>query len=121
MLRDAQNFLLNDNEKIKARWKEYIEQLYHKGQLDQQLFQPASYDQEPLVLKEEVQGALKVLSNNKSPRIDGIPLEVLKQIGVITDVLTNLEDNIMAECLERSVFLPLLKKGIQQTVEIIVQ
>ena len=116
MLKDAQGFMLTDTEKIKERWKEYTELLYRKDQLDQQLFQPIPYDQEPLVLKEEVQAALKALSKNKAPGIDGIPVEILRQTDVTVDVLTSLCQQIWKTTLwptdwKRSVFIPLWKKG----------
>ena len=90
--------------------------LYRKEQLDQQLFQPIPYDQEPLVLKEEVQAALKALSKNKAQGLDGIPVEMLRQTDVTVDVLTSLCQKIWKTTLwptnwKRSVFIPLLKKS----------
>ena len=115
MSKDTQAFMLNDTAKIKERWKEYTMLLYRKDQLDQRLLQLVSYDQEPLLPKEEVQASLKVLSNGKAPGINGVPAEVLKQSDVTVDVFTNLCQQIWKTMLwptewKRSVLIPLLKK-----------
>lgn len=41
-------------------------------------FEKNSYEEEPVILESTVNAALKVLGRNKSPGIDGIPIELFQ-------------------------------------------
>ncbi|KAM9636083.1 intraflagellar transport protein 57 homolog isoform 1-T1 [Trichechus inunguis] len=78
ILKGSMRKMLNTAGSIKKRWKEYTALLYQKKLVDIQLFQEVVYDQEPMVLKEEVQAALEALLKNKASGIDGIPIEIFQ-------------------------------------------
>ncbi|MCO6062361.1 hypothetical protein NG726_37670, partial [Pseudomonas sp. MOB-449] len=64
------------------------ESLFQKELVDLQPFQEVAYDEEPMVLKEEVQAALKGMVKNKTPGIDRIPTEMFQQTDAALEVLT---------------------------------
>ena len=72
---------------------------------------------EPDILDCEVKWALGSMNTNKASRGDGIPAElvqILKDDSVKSTVLNmsaNLENSAVATGLERSVFIPIPKKG----------
>ncbi len=79
-----------------------------------------------MVLKEEVQAALKALAKNKDPGIDRIPTEMFQQTDATMEVLTRLCQKIsktatQATNWKRSIFVPIPKKGAPTDAEIIEQ
>lgn len=84
-IKDKDGNLLSDQNDVKARWKEYIEELYRKDEKPKELGEGIGRadweDEGPGVLKEEVIDALRDISNNKAEGIDNIPAEFLKTLG----------------------------------------
>ncbi|XP_064123393.1 uncharacterized protein LOC135227268 [Loxodonta africana] len=116
IVKDSMGKILNDAGSIKRRWKEYTESLYQKELVDIQPFQEVAYDQEPMVLKEEVQASLKALVKNKAAGIDGISIETFQQTDAALKVLTHLCQEIWKTASwptdwKRSIFMPIPKKG----------
>ena len=78
----------NDKNDIKTRWKEYCNELLNNTQRSQQnqsQFHPSyeDNDEEPIILRSEVQQAIKTSPKNKSPGIDGITTEANLASGEI--------------------------------------
>ncbi|XP_049756696.1 ankyrin repeat domain-containing protein 29 isoform X2 [Elephas maximus indicus] len=116
IVKDSVGKILYDAGSIRRRWKEYTESLYQKELVDVQPFQEVAYDQEPMVLKEEVQAALKALAKNKALGIDGLSIEMFQQTDAALEVLTRLCQEIWKIASwptdwKRSIFMPLPKKG----------
>ena len=108
---------LTEAEDIKKRWQEYTEELYKKD-----LHDPVNHDGvithlEPDILEREVKWALETITTNKASGGDGIPLElfqILKDDAVKVlqlNMSRNSENSAVATGLERSVFIPIPKKG----------
>ena len=78
---------------------------------------PPCGDDEPDILRSEVQEAIKKLKNQKAPGIDDIPGELLKQaddsVAIVLQKLCNSvwKSKIWPEDWKKSVFLTLPKKG----------
>lgn len=66
MLNDQQGSTLSDQEKIKGRWKRYCENLYRRDKRMTDTFEQVSFEEEPVILENEVKAALKVLGRNNS-------------------------------------------------------
>ncbi|MCO6060600.1 hypothetical protein NG726_28650, partial [Pseudomonas sp. MOB-449] len=116
ILKDSMGKILDNTGSIKRRWKEYTESLYQKELVHVQPFQEVAYDQEPMVLKEEVQAALKTLAKNKAPGTDGIPTEMFQQIDAMLEARTRLCQEIWKTATwptdwKRSISAPIPKKG----------
>ncbi|XP_049755776.1 uncharacterized protein LOC126084983 [Elephas maximus indicus] len=78
--------------------------------------QEVTFAQEPMVLKVEVQAALKASVKNKAPAIDGLPVEMFQQTDAALDVLAHLCQEIWKTATwptnwKRSIFMPIPKKG----------
>ena len=108
---------LPEDTEVRERWTKYTSAPYKKNPDMQELFIPRKYENEPHIIKSEVRRATHDISNNKSPDLDGIPIELLKA----TD-----EDEVYAlKCLcnmiwdsgkwprdwKRSIYIPIPKKG----------
>lgn len=74
-LKDRSGKVIHDQESIKQRWREYMENLYadenqrHRGNED-----PEQSELEPNILEVEVEQSLKQLPSRKAPDIDGLPV-----------------------------------------------
>lgn len=66
MLNDQQGKTLSDQKKIKVRWKQYNENLYRRDERMTETFDQDYYEEEPVILENEVRAALKVLGGKKS-------------------------------------------------------
>ena len=66
---------------MKCRWKEYTAELYLRDQNITENFEEREYEDEPQILESEVRWALKVISDDKSPGSDKIPIELVKNGG----------------------------------------
>ena len=102
---------------INKRWQEYTEELYKKDHNDPDNHDGVIIHLEPDILECEVKWALGTITMNKARQGDGIPSElfqVLKDDAVKSaaiNMLANLENSAVATGLERSVFIPIPKKG----------
>lgn len=75
-----------------------------------------SYEEEPVVLESSVKAALNVLGRNKSPRVDGIPTELLQARDWICqhpnkNMSTKMENRATAYSLETFGVHPSLQEG----------
>ena len=75
--------VLTDDERIKDRWKENYEDLYNQPNpkdtsILQILLNNQPSDNEPAILRSEVQSAIKRLKGNKAAGDDGISAEEIK-------------------------------------------
>ena len=78
--------VLTDDERIKDRWKENYEHLYNQPNpkdtsILQILLNNQPSDNEPAILRCEVQSAIKRLKGNKAAGDDGISAEEIKAAG----------------------------------------
>jgi Reverse transcriptase (RNA-dependent DNA polymerase) len=88
-IKDKDGNLLKDEDQIRNRWKEYIEELYVEENVPSGIemsdnTQQASNnadEQGPSILKEEIRRAIKEMKLRKAEGIDGIPAEFLKALG----------------------------------------
>ena len=87
-IKDSQGSLPTEEKDVKARWKEYIEELYSADQKPK--WEDFSMEVEeaveadslgPEILDSEVEAAVSELKNGKAPGVDGIPGELLKMLG----------------------------------------
>ena len=87
-IRDKNKNTLTDKSEILNRWKEYGQDLFCKPQGDDQLPTPPNDTPEPPIppepppLLHEVEDAIRLLSNGKSPGLDNIPAELIKATGI---------------------------------------
>ena len=81
-IRDINGQVLTKPEEVLARWKEYGEILFKKPEEDGEVAWRNSVDAfEPPPLLEEVQAAVEKLKRRKTPGLDDIPSESLKESG----------------------------------------
>src|SRR5215467_4247643 len=90
MFKDKYGNILNEPEDIRRRWKEYTDNLYQNNDDGESICLPETYEHEPMIMKEEVEAALKVISRNKAPGTDEIPIEVFQHSEEALDQLTDL-------------------------------
>ena len=108
---------LRKAEDIKKRWQEYTEELYKKDLHDQDNHDGVIIDLEPDILECEVKWALESITTNKASGGDGIPVElfqILKDdaMKVLHSICQQIwETQQWLEDWERSVFIPIPKKG----------
>ena len=107
---------LTEAEDMKKRWQKYTGELYKKD-----LHEPNNHDGvithlEPDILECEVKWALESITTNKASGADGNPVELFQILkddamkGPLS-MPANLENSAVATGLERSVFIPIPKKG----------
>ena len=108
---------ITESAKVKERWKEYTENLYKRDPRMTDVFTETDYDDEPLILEGEVKKALNSISNQKSPGIDSIPIELVKagndaMIKVITSLCNKVwTSKIWPKDWKKSIYIPIFKKG----------
>ncbi|XP_072028136.1 uncharacterized protein [Amphiura filiformis] len=78
--------ILTESEEVKDRWKESFQELYNKKnptdeELTQSVPQMPSCKIEPAILREEIESAVKKMSDGKAPGYDNITAEELKAAG----------------------------------------
>ena len=107
---------LTEAEDMKKRWQKYTGELYKKD-----LHEPNNHDGvithlEPDILECEVKWALESITMNKASGAYGNPVELFQILkddamkGPLS-MPANLENSAVATGLERSVFIPIPKKG----------
>ena len=106
--------VLMEKAEIMARWKEYIEELYHdergrKPRIRMDIDRPST-------LENEVREAIKYTKNNKAPGPDELKVELIKcleDFGVqkLTEIINDIYNSgAIPEDLSRSIFVTLPKK-----------
>ena len=113
-VRDRDGNELCNLQKIKYKWREYIEDLYASQIKHQEDNGIAKVDRELNIMGEEVAWAIGKLPNKKASGIGRIPAELLKPVPV--RIITPLLQEIWSTCKwpkdwTRSVFIPLSKEG----------
>ena len=112
----------SDSEKALKRWTEYCKGLYnyeiHPDNLLLQTDLPSMDGKDSLpILKEEVEAAVQSLKLGKSPRVNNVPSELLKNGGkAVVKALTALGQQIWEQKRwpkdwTQSLMIPLPKKG----------
>ena len=116
-IKDRNGMDLTEAEDIKKWWQEYTEELYEKDLHDPDKHDGVLTHLEPDILKCEVKWVLGSITTNKTSGGDGIPVElfqILKYDAV--KVLHSIYQQIWKtqqwpQDWERSVFIPIPKKG----------
>jgi hypothetical protein len=113
--------LLTNKNQVLARWKELFEEHLNEGSKSEQPTRPVNLRDDgvdiDLPSREEIEGALKYLKNNKAAGVDSIATELLKNGGPnLVDALHEvIEQAWTSETLPRSwiegVLCPVYKKG----------
>ena len=89
-IKDKDGRLLEDSEEIRARWKEYVEELYTGSSNMEEEMKEQKREQEETqnedttglgIMREEVLAAIAEMKNGKAEGIDNIPIEILKNLG----------------------------------------
>ena len=108
---------LTEAEDIKKRSQEYTEELYKKDLHDPDNHNGVITHLEPEILEYEVKWALGSITTNKASGGDGIPVELFQileddAVKVLHSICQKIWKNSAgATGLEKSVFIPILKKG----------
>ena len=121
-IKDKDNKVLDKEEEVKQRWKDYYSELYNTPrQNDRTILEEIppniNVDEEPEITREEVEKALNTLKNGKAAGPDGIPAELLKYGGQpMVDVMHKLmlkiwEDDEIPEEWGKAAVINLYKKG----------
>src|SRR6218665_3608126 len=98
-LKSRDGKVIGDEEGMKNRWREYSEELCSEDKrIEKEQTDTADYEMEPEVVEAEVELAIKQLKDNKAPKQDGIPIELMKAgedetIKIITKICNNIMKN----------------------------
>ena len=115
--------LLTNKNDVASRWKEYCTELYqHNADTDRTILTENVIDdlEDPEILRSEVTNAIKQLKAKKSPGMDNIPAELIKNGGEATvDVLHSLCNGILKTGKwptqwTESILIPIPKKKISK-------
>ena len=116
VIKDENGTILTESKEIKERWKSYCEGLFASKETDPSVHID-TFEEEPDILLSEVKNAIQKMKSNKTPGVDEIPAELLKNtddVGVcLLWKLCNKiwHTKIWPEDWKKSVFLTLPKKG----------
>ena len=84
-VKDKNGNILIEKNKILERWTEYCSQLYnYQPNGDQEVLNPdetTNDDKEDVILKSEIEAAIKTMKKEKSPGVDNIPDELIQAGG----------------------------------------
>jgi hypothetical protein len=84
-MKRAKNELLTNKNQVLARWQEHFEEELNEGSESEQPTRPVDLKDDgvdiDLPSREEIEGALKYLKNNKAAGADSIAAELLKNGG----------------------------------------
>jgi hypothetical protein len=85
MCRAKNEELLTNNNQVLARWKEHFQEHLNEGSESEQPSRPVNLRDDEVDIdlpsREEIEGALKNLKNNKAAGADSIAAELLKNDG----------------------------------------
>ena len=121
-IKDKEDNLLVDPEKISERWREYFEDLLNPERSiddnnEQDIDKSLEENQEEWpITEQELQTAMRAMKNGKAMREDGIPVELVKVAGqtAMTELLdlcnTALRREEVPEGWQRGVICPIYKK-----------
>ena len=122
IIEDKEGNLLTESSAVQGRWTEYCKGLYnYELKVDETLIENTQKKEaEPertQILKEEIEEAVKQMKNGKSPGVDNIPGELIKNGGPeMINALTVICQRIWTtkewpKTWTQSIMLPLPKKG----------
>ena len=110
-------------ENIKKRWQEYTE-LYKKDLHDQDNHNCVITHLEPDILECKVKWDIGSITTNKASGGDGIPVELFQILkkkryceNTALNMPANLEDSAVTTGLEKSIFIPIPKKGNAKEIQ----
>jgi hypothetical protein len=88
VIKDRNGILLTNEDEVRNRWKEYIEELYDKENKPTEEEMIGTFanpggedDLGPTLLREEIEKAIEELKDGKSEGVDEIPAEMIKCLG----------------------------------------
>ncbi|MCT5353383.1 reverse transcriptase family protein [Pseudomonas aeruginosa] len=117
-IKTEDGLVLCDGKEVKDRWNQYCSNLYKKNKdLTTTLIRLNDNEDEPPPLLDEVIKAIKEVKNNKSPGIDEITAELIKNAGESVEyffykLCTKIwNERKWPEDWVKSVFTPIPKKG----------
>ena len=116
-IKDRNGMDITEAEDIKKRQQVYTEELYKKDLQDPDNHDVVITHLEPDILECEVKWALGRIAMNKASGCDGIPIELFQILkddadkGAALNMPANLENSAVVTGLEKSVFIPIPKKG----------
>ena len=123
-IKDRDGNLITEPDRVRARWKEYIEMLYDKEGKpkaeDIAVECEASVREDckgPELLTREITEAIKEMKRNKAVGVDNIPAEFLKVLGdkgskeLVEMCKKVYNDGVWPEDFTRVVMIPLQKKS----------
>ena len=124
-IKDRNGSDLTEAEDIKKRWQEYTEELYKKDLQDPDNHDDLNTHLEPDILECEVKWAFKSITTNIASGGNGIPVELFQ---ILKDdamkVLHSMCQKIWKtqqwpQEWKRSVFIPIAKKAMPNTISLI--
>ena len=121
-IEDEDGSILGEMHLVLERWRTYCAELYNSRERPVTVTWNPS-EQEPDILPAEIERAIAALKCEKTPGKDGIPAELIKQLGprgtrMITDICNNIwVTGRWPEDWTESVFIPLHKKGSTRNCE----
>ena len=93
-IKKADGSIAMDIEDIKARWNEYVAELYHDDRPDAEVI-VIDNNEGPTIMREEVRAAVEEMKTGKAVGGDGVTAEVLQALGDFeVDQLTSLFQQI---------------------------
>ena len=116
---------MRKGDEVKARWKEYTEDLYRRDTTKFEEFLTRDFTREPSISESEVIRAMKEVANGKATGIDNIPIELFKAggneaIAMITKICNRIcETTEWPRPWKQSIYIPMPKKGIHVHVKTI--
>ena len=114
-IKDRNGMDLTETEDIKKSWQEYTEELYTKDIQDPDNHNGVITHLEPDILECKVKWSVGSITMDKASGGDGIPVElfqILKDDAVkALHSICHVENSAVATGLEKSVFIPIPKKG----------
>ena len=81
IVKDKQGKDLREEDEVKARLKEYTEDLHRCDTTISEEFEARDFTREPSISESQVIRAMKEVANGKAPGIDNIPIELFKEGG----------------------------------------
>lgn len=125
--RDMHGNLLADPDRIKERWREYFQNLLNPTPTvnEDPLMEAFIIPQDDIIIEppslDEVHDAVKMQKSNKSPGIDGITAELLKEGGQqllssLHELICNIwEEETIPDDWKKAIICPIYKKGDKLT------
>src|SRR5664279_1807987 len=123
-IKDKNGLAITDPKKVKDRWKEHFEELYHgTNTADTEVLKdlPVSTadsdaDDTPKLKREEIEAAISRMKSGKAPGIDNVTADEMRAAGTIgLDLLFKLFETVwekekIPEDWSRAVVVPIFKK-----------